>query len=72
MNKYRVNFGYADERGVTHITNSGVFFANSEADARECAMTSWWDPRLEAASCSPICETRLVREETDNEPEGIG
>lgn len=64
--KFKVVAYYVDEDGVRHFLNKGTFFSESPQDARECAMQAWWDPRLEAASCSPDFRVHTVDE--DDEP----
>jgi hypothetical protein len=54
--KFWVALSYVDSEGVYHPLGSGTFTAASAADAEECAMQAWWDPRLETTGCSPVCK----------------
>ncbi len=53
MNMFHVSLYCIDERGVRTPLGRGQIFADTEQDAVECAMQTWWDPRLEAAGCTP-------------------
>lgn len=70
MNTWRVKLFCIDEDGSRRFMHKGVFHADTEADARECAMQAWWDPRLEVAGCSADCEVEPI-EMDDDPPEDI-
>lgn len=57
MKLWRVTLFRIDEDGSRHLVNRGDFWADTAKDAEECALDSWWDPRLEATGCSPDFET---------------
>ena len=65
MFKYLVTLYYADEHGIQHFMSKGTYTAESEADAEECILQNCWDPRLEAASCSPVVTAKLIEEEDE-------
>ena len=70
MNTWRVRLYYRDEQGARHLLGKGVFHADTAKDAQECAMQSWWEPRLESAGCSLDCEVEPI-EMDDDPPEDI-
>ena len=54
MNTFKVSLYCVSESLERHlVTKPGVFFANTEEDAKECALDAWWSPRLETSGCSP-------------------
>lgn len=54
MNKYKIILYFIDPDEVRHPLGAGIFWCNSSEEACECAMQTWWDPRLEAAGCRPF------------------
>jgi hypothetical protein len=65
MNTWRVKLFCVSEDGSRRLMHKGVFYADTEADARECATDAWWDMRLEAAGCSPDFEVQPVCDNDD-------
>lgn len=65
MKRYWVTLFCVDENGEKRLMGSGRYYAESEADAEECAIQNWWDPRLEAASCSPEAEAQLIEDDDE-------
>jgi len=53
LKRWMVVANYQDEYDMTYPLNRWEFLAVSRADAIRRAMREWWDPRLDAASCSP-------------------
>jgi len=65
MNTWRVKLFCIDEDGSRHLTRKGVFHADTEADARECATDAWWDPRLTTAGCTPDFEVQMMPDDEE-------
>jgi len=62
MNTWRVRLFCVEEDGSRRLMHKGTFYADTEADAKECAIDAWWDPRLETAGCSPDFEISPIEE----------
>jgi hypothetical protein len=53
MKKWHVKFFVIDEEGQRLLKDHGNFYADTAADAKECALDAWWDPRWRCAGCVP-------------------
>lgn len=62
MRSWKVKLFRVDGEGSRRLIAKGKFWADTAADARECALDAWWDPRLEAAGYSPDFEVQELRQ----------
>lgn len=55
-NTYKGNFYFRDEAGALHFLGTFKVRAATQVDAQHLVLDQYWDPRLDAASCSPHYE----------------
>lgn len=66
MKRWDVKLYCVSEDGRRYPMHRGLFHADTESDARECATDAWWDPRLETTGCSPSFEVTPIEEGAEN------
>lgn len=58
MKNFKMDVLFVDEAGETGFVGTITLKAKNLKEAREKALDELWDPRLEAASCSPLVMLR--------------
>lgn len=62
MNRYRVTIIWSLIPGGHIVKKSGVFTAETAADAEECGVQAWWDPALESTGWKYEMEVKEVED----------